>query len=655
VNGSHFILATAGHVDHGKSSLVKALTGIDPDRLPEEKARGITIDLGFAHLDLETSVNGEKRQFHLGLVDVPGHEDFVKNMVAGVGSIDLALIVVAADDGWMPQTEEHLQILTYLGLTRAVVALTKIDLANDEQGAIRTVREKLDGSPFADAPIVPTSVTTGRGLDDLKRALIDVLLPTPPPADIGKPRLAVDRVFTLRGIGTVVTGTLTGGELRRGQTAVIQPSGKSTKIRTVQSHNEQVEFSVPGTRTALNLSDLQAGTDVQRGDVISVAGLGTATDTWDVLLEKSARAEFQGEGKSTPARPLKNGSLARLHIGSANIPVHVQLLEAKALAPGERALAQIRSDAPVFAFVGDHFILRDWSEQATQAGGTILAIDAQRRHCRTDQYRALLQSRAKALTPGSSGIPAGNSSDPLVFVATQLARDQVVKSESLLVQSRFSKSDTDRAVRQLATENKAVLVDGLIADARWWTALRKTAEDAIDTVHRTHPEHPGLQLNDLRALLQDQLPWPELFEVLVRNLTGFTQEGVAIRRATHRPGLPPHLQAAGQKLRQTLAAKPLDPPSRKELAPDPTSQQALRFLLQTGEAIALSDDIVLSADALKTAIALTTNFLRQHGPAAAGELRQALGTSRRVVIPLLEHLDKQAITRREGDKRVLRK
>ncbi|MEK7675715.1 MAG: GTP-binding protein, partial [Verrucomicrobiota bacterium] len=230
----HFILATAGHVDHGKSALVKALTGIDPDRLPEEKARGITIDLGFAHLEVPAppTFNAQPSTFRLGIVDVPGHEDFVKNMVAGVGSIDLALFVVAADDGWMPQTEEHLQILTYLGVTRAVVALTKIDLAEaDEEGAEAGVREKLQGSPFAGAPIVRTSVIRGRGCGELVSKIAQVLADAPPPQDLGKPRLPVDRVFTLRGIGTVVTGTLTGGAFRRGQAVVIQPEGKTTRLR----------------------------------------------------------------------------------------------------------------------------------------------------------------------------------------------------------------------------------------------------------------------------------------------------------------------------------------------------------------------------------------------------------------------------------------
>src|SRR5213594_2033546 len=233
MSARNFIIATAGHVDHGKSALVKALTGIDPDRLPEEKARGITIDLGFAHLELPSSINDPSATFHLGIVDVPGHEDFVKNMVAGVGSIDLALFVVAADDGWMPQTEEHLQILGYLGVNRAVVALTKIDLVENIEAVSARLREKLAGSPFAQAPIVPASVLTGRGLEELKAALIRVLADTPSPRDIGKPRLPVDRVFTLRGIGTVVTGTLTGGMFRRGQAVVIQPSGRTARIRSL--------------------------------------------------------------------------------------------------------------------------------------------------------------------------------------------------------------------------------------------------------------------------------------------------------------------------------------------------------------------------------------------------------------------------------------
>src|SRR5215218_423302 len=256
-----YILATAGHVDHGKSSLVRALTGTDPDRLPEEKARGITIELGFAHLDLE-SPGGN---VHLGIIDVPGHEDFVKNMVAGVGSIDLALLVVAADDGWMPQTEEHLQILLYLGVKHAVVALTKADLIPDAAPVTHIVREKLKGTPFAEAAIVPTSIGDARTCDALKAALAAAVVGLAPQPDIGKPRLPVDRAFTLKGVGTVVTGTLTGGSLKRGQAAIVQPSGRPARVRTLHNHNSDVEMIGPGNRAALNLPDVQVDAGARAG------------------------------------------------------------------------------------------------------------------------------------------------------------------------------------------------------------------------------------------------------------------------------------------------------------------------------------------------------------------------------------------------------
>src|SRR5207249_6267195 len=260
--------------------------------------------LGFAHLELPTTINDQPSAFHLGIIDVPGHEDFVKNMVAGVGSIDLALFAVAADDGWMPQTEEHLQILSYLGVSRAVVALTKVDLAESDEMIAARLREKLAHSPFAEAPIVPTSVLNARGLAELKATLVRVLSDTPPPRDIGKPRLPVDRVFTLRGIGTVVTGTLTGGTLHRGQAVVVQPSGQPTRVRSLQNHNRDVQVSGPGMRTALNLPDLDADS-VQRGDIITLSEHGDPSETMDVMFERSSRPMTSKTGAT---RPLKDGA-----------------------------------------------------------------------------------------------------------------------------------------------------------------------------------------------------------------------------------------------------------------------------------------------------------------------------------------------------------
>jgi selenocysteine-specific elongation factor len=629
----HFIVATAGHVDHGKSALVKALTGTDPDRLPEEKARGITIDLGFAHLELP-SLRPDVPPFLLGIVDVPGHEDFVKNMVAGVGSVDLALFVVAADDGWMPQTEEHLQILNYLGVPRAVVALTKVDLTQDEEGAGSAIREKLRGTPYADAPIVATSSVSGRGVEELKAALARVLGETPQPRDIAKPRLPVDRVFQLQGVGTVVTGTLTGGALRRGQTVVIQPSEKTTRIRSLQSHSRDVESSGPGTRTALNLTDL-AVEDIHRGDVVTLAELGGPSTTLDVLVEISPRAKH----------PLKDGALVKLHHGSGHSAARVAFFAAKELAPGEHGLAQLRCEEPVFVFAGDRAILRDAAEQRTLAGAVVLDPDASRKGFRSEARRKILDRRAHA------------PQDISGYVASQLARDGVTRPAELLRKSRFSAEEIRECVSRLTAGGAAVVAGNFVVDAAKWRSLRQKAMEAIDSRHRAHPEQLGLPLNELRATLAAVQTHGEIFGELVADLcrSEFVHASAVIRRTGYRPTLPEKLKAAGAMLRAALAAKPFDPPSRQTLAPDARAQQALRFLIETGEAVEINADVVLAAEALARAGESIRRFLREHGPATVSELRQLLDSSRRVVVPLLERLDRDGITLRQEDKRVLRR
>ena len=405
-----FILATAGHVDHGKSALVRALTGTDPDRLPEEKRRGITIELGFAQLQLG--------DISLGIVDVPGHEDFVKNMVAGVGSIDLALLVVAADDGWMPQTEEHLQILFYLGVRRIVVALTKIDLTGAVDATEKGIRVQLRDTPFADAAIIGTSITSGSGLDELKAQLTREFSALAPQRDIGKPRLAVDRAFTLRGIGTVVTGTLSGGSLKRGQSVVVQPANISARIRALQNHGLDVEEIGPGARTAVNLPDVpvaqkKTGAGIWRGDIVTIPELGEPNAIVDILLVRSPRLPAK-------TRSIKHGALVRVHHDSANFAARLFFQDSDELFAGESAIAQLRFDSAVFMFANDRFVVRDPSEQNTLAGGIVLDPDATARNFRTPAQREFLRQRAQA------------PSDARVFVATQIARDRVVKREYLV-------------------------------------------------------------------------------------------------------------------------------------------------------------------------------------------------------------------------------
>ncbi len=619
------ILATAGHVDHGKTALVKALTGTDTDRLPEEKARGITIELGFAHLALPG--------LSLGVIDVPGHEDFIRNMIAGLGAIDLALLVVAADDGWMPQTEEHLQILDYLGVEHGVVAITKCDLGDPARVAAE-VQERLHGTSLSKAPIVATSARTGTGLEELTRALEQVCTKIPAPRDLGKPRLFVDRAFTLYGTGTVVTGTLTSGALTRGEAVSLQPQNLSARVRGLQSHNQLLEVALPGTRTALNLPDLRPE-EIPRGSVVTTLAGAEASLTIDALIERSGRSVL-------PSRPIKNASVLQVHYGTARFAARVLLLDRRELLPGEHAVARLRLACPAFVFAGDRFIIRDSSGRQTIAGGIVLNPDAAGTKFRASAERSFLQARAAA------------PNDVENLLTTQLRRDRVRKRAELLAQSNFSEAEIAAAVDRLVRAQAIVACGAFVADADWWQALRDRAVEAIEAEHRTHPERPGLDLARLRAHLA--LTGAELENALVTDLCrqDFSCAQGTIKRWSHRPSLPAALQGAGEKIRAALAARPFDPPSRKELSTTPGAQPALRFLLDTGEIVALGDDVLLSAGALAQMKTLIAQTLRQRGAATVSELRQLLGTTRRVTVPLLERCDRDGLTKREGDRRRLR-
>jgi selenocysteine-specific elongation factor len=416
---------------------------------------------------------------------------------------------------------------------------------------------------------------------------------------------------------------------------VLQPSGKTTRVRRIQSHGRDVETSAPGTRTALNLADLDAQEDVHRGDVVTLAGLGEASRLLDVMLEISPRA----------TRAIKDGLRVRAHHGSGNVAAHVALLTGKELAPGASALAQLRLEAPAFVFLGDRFTLRDWSEQHTLAGGVVLDPDASRRALRTRLRREWLERAAASID------------DVDRIVAAYVGRDGAIRRSQLLQKSRFSAREIGDAAARLVRGGALMPVGDDFADVHAWGELVHRAEEAIDADHRAHAEHLGLPVADLRGLLADDLPFPDLFDPLIASLgeRGFVRTGSVVRRAAHRAALPEALQAAGAKLTRTLTEKPLEPPSRKELAPDAPSQRALRFLIESGEAVEISAELVMSTAAVSEATETIRAFIRAHGPATVSELRQALGTSRRIVVPLLEYMDRTFVTLRQGDKRALRR
>jgi selenocysteine-specific elongation factor len=534
----------------------------------------------------------------------------------------------------MPQTEEHLQILSYFGVDRAVVALTKADLAAEEAAAVSDIRQRLQGTRFADVPIVPTSVVTGAGLDTLRSTIAHELSSAPPPRDIGKPRLAVDRVFTLSGAGTIVTGTLVGGRFQRGQAVVIQPGGQPARIRRIQSHGRDVDVSGPGTRTALNLADVDPAAGVHRGDVIALPEMAGASDCLDVMLEISARA----------SRPLKDGVRVRVHYGSGNVPAHVALGTGKELAVGGRVAAQLRLEAPVYLFAGDRLTIRDWSEQQTLAGAVVLDPDATRRAFRHEARQQWLERLAASLVT------------PADFVAAYVVRDRAVRPSRAFVKTRFSQQDIDTAADQLIREGKVIAAGDMLVVAASWAAVTRRAAQLVDEVHREHPERQGLSITDLRNIITKEFPIDDLFDSLLASLSeqGFSRSGSVVQRASHRAQLPEPLRAAGETLRRLLSAQPLEPPSRKELTPDASSQRALKFLIESGEVIEISSELVLGATAVGQATAQVKAFLAKQGPATVSELRQSLGSSRRVVVPFLEYLDRTFVTVRHGDKRGLR-
>ncbi|CAN5127179.1 selenocysteine-specific translation elongation factor [soil metagenome] len=620
----HFIVGTAGHIDHGKSTLVRTLTGTDPDRLPEEKARGLTIDLGFAHLSLDG--------LELGVVDVPGHSDFVKNMVAGIGAIDLAVIVVAADDSWMPQTEEHVQILGYLGIRRAVVALTKADLVDelDLELATEDVRLHLDGTPFAEIPIIPVSAPAGTGLDPLRDTIAQILRNSPDTDDIGKPRLHVDRAFSPPGVGTVVTGTLVGGQLAKGTRVTIAPGALEAKVRTVQNHGSEVPLGHPGSRIALNIPEVALAAaagrkGIGRGQTATLAALATTTDTIAVELSRSGREIV---GQPATAAPLKTGKYVRVHLGSADLPARIFFLDTSELPPGGRALAQLRFDTPAHAFVGDCFVIRDWARRGTVGGGVVLDVSAHRRKFRNPAQRAFLEARAAAPL------------DPAVLLGSLLARDRVVALPTL-VRSLVP----EEAVEAAIAASGAILKHPMLIDATYWAETLAALRTKLSAYHDAHPDRPGMPAASLRGTLR-----ADLFEAACEE---FARVPGGFRHPDFTARLPPELGPVRTRLLDALSANPIEPPSPKELLKSDGDRRAFSFLVSAGEVIDLDEKCALTAPAFAQLRTTILTFLDGREPASASEIRAATGTTRRVLIPLLERFDRDGITRRQGDLRSL--
>ena len=639
------ILGTAGHIDHGKSSLVLALTGTDPDRLAAEKQRGITIELGFAQLVLPS---GER----MGVVDVPGHERFVRQMIAGSTGIDVALLCIAADDGVMPQTEEHLAVLTLLGVPTCVVALTKCDLVDEEWRSFvgDEVRSRLMATPYADGAIVEVSSKTGEGLDELKAAIEQAAKATRRRGDAAAFRLPVDRSFTIKGAGTVVTGTLWSGQVRVGDEVEILPAGTKTRVRSIQVHGQAVDAAASGHRTALNLNGVSTD-DVRPGDMLAAPGTIRPSDHFDVDLT------YLGVPGSDKA--LESG--ARVHVahGTREVIGRVLLMDAGKLAPGAKALAQLRTEEDLSVSRGDRFIIRSYSPVHVIGGGEVL-----RAHPR----------RSTNLTQGESALVEALRSDDEVAAAAAVLEDAAwpLSAEDIARAAELDPAAAQEAIAKLVDGGRAVKLgpagratqaerEGatLIATKRMLQKMDGALENALLKFHAANPEATGASKESLRSTLAPACPAPT-FDALLSHAAEAGRIVVDGGEVSH-----PEAGAGARKKEEQTAAALLaaledagaTPPATKELiaqvgATQQVGYKALGALERDGRAVKVSDEFYFAASALDKLAAAVRDELAT-GAASAAELKDAMGTTRKYAIPLLEHFDAIGLTRRAGEAREL--
>jgi selenocysteine-specific elongation factor len=639
-----YTVGTAGHVDHGKSTLIEALTGIDPDRLREEKERGMTIDLGFAWLTLPSGRE-------ISIVDVPGHERFVKNMLAGVGGIDAALLVVAADEGIMPQTREHLAILNLLGIRTGLVALTKKDLVDDEWIALLTeeIGDALKGTTLAGAKVIPVSALAKDGLDTLKAELDQLLEQTPAKRDVGRPRLPVDRVFSLGGFGTVVTGTLLDGSLALGQELEVLPAGLKTRARGLQSHKSKVEGAAPGRRVAVNLGGL-ATEDLQRGDVVTVPGALKPTAALDVKLRLLPNAP----------KPLANATSVSFHSGTAEAVGKVTLLEGDALTPGAEGWAQVRLRAPIAVAKGDLFIIRQLSPAVTLGGGQIVDPTPARRHRRRQP------GVIAALDLLAQGTPEEIVLQTLELKEGTSAAPAAQEPQALLKASGLETTAAQEALAALEADGRVVRLGALVLTLTAWRRIETRAREQLAAYHRQFPLRPGMPREELKSRLQ--LPTRQFNDALARlTADGITAEaGAAVRLSAHEVALTPSQTQLADALVGRLEAQPAAPPTLPELRAlfgsggangngGALEEDLLAALSLHGRIVRVSEELAFSAAAYNRMVARLTEHLTAHGKITVAEARDLFGTSRKYVLPLLEHLDQKRVTRRLGDERVLMK
>jgi selenocysteine-specific elongation factor len=630
----YIILGTAGHIDHGKSSLVKALTGTDPDRLKEEKERGITLDLGFASLDIP----GGNR---LGIVDVPGHEGLIKNMLAGVGGIDMVMLVIAADEGIMPQTREHLAICDLLHVKKGLIALTKMDMVEKDWLSLvqDEVRDFVNGTFLEKSPIVAVSSKTGENLPVLVQELAKIANEVPPKSANGILRLPIDRVFTMKGFGTVITGTLLSGTISTEQEVEILPRGIKTKVRGIQSHNLAVQRSIAGQRTAVNLQGVEKD-QLSRGDTIVSAGFFMPTRTLDAKLSLLKQAP----------RGIKTGSRIRFYNSTQESIGRITLLGTNELSQGEEAYVQFRFEQPVIVQHGDRYILRFYSPMETLGGGMVLNPHS-RRH-----KQAMMGESLKNLEI----LERGTIEDRLALFISGRGLAGMEEAEAIGTVAA-DKQEIITALATLTQKKGALRVDNLYVHTSHLAALEKKALDIIAKYHKDNPLKPGLEKEELKGMLRLRLS-PKVLNLTIDGLIKKKQleaDGSRLRLPGFKAAVGKDQSVFKDKIVEAIRKGGSQPPLREEFPAlfgitDKDAKDLLKLLAEEGRTVRINDSLHLHKDTLEKIKTDLRKYLEEKKEITMAEFRDIAKTSRKFAVPIMEYFDTQKLTQRVGDKRVLR-
>lgn len=629
------VIGTAGHVDHGKSTLIAALTGSHPDRLKEEQEREMTIDLGFGWLSLP---GGEQ----IGIVDVPGHRDFIENMLAGIGGIDAALLVIAADEGVMPQTREHLAILDLLQIESGVIVLTKVDLIDDAEWLDlieEDIRRALAATALQNAPLVRVSARTGLGLKELLATLAAILANRPERLDLGRPRLPVDRVFTMPGFGTVLTGTLSDGHFSLGEEVELLPSGVKGRIRGLQTHKTKEEIARPGSRVAVNVSGV-ALEDAMRGEVLARPG----------QYKPSRRIDARLRLLEDISAPLKNAAEVKVFHEATETIAHLRLLGAEALEPGQEGWIQLELRDPLIAVRGDRFIIRRPSPAETLGGGLVVDPQPKSRHRRMDES---VQRRLAALLAGT---PA-----EIYFQAALVTGPAALKE--ITARARLEAARAAEAIEALIAEGSLLALEAgktdpeagtLFVAAPLWGSFKAAALESLSGYHQSHPLRRGMAREELKSKLKLS---PKVFNALVKKLAleaEVVEGGSWLARPGHEIRFSDSQQAQVRMLLRRFDGSPFSPPSAKETVAD-VGEDIYNALLELGELVWVGQDVVFRKPVYEQMLARLRALLVEKGQVTAAEVRDLFDTSRKYALALLEHLDATGMTVREGDYRRLRR